>query len=109
MTNLLNRFARQALVLLATLVFLWVSTLALAHNHTCSKSGDESHCAMCMAVHSSTHAIETPVIALFFTAVGDPFPVRSKSFLITLPCPALNQDRAPPSLRSIGPLPYVNP
>src|ERR1700676_3038481 len=50
MDNVFNRFARQFLVFVAALVFLAVSTLALIHGHVDSKSADESHCAMCVAV-----------------------------------------------------------
>jgi len=98
MDNAYNRFARRALVLLATLAFLVVSTLALAHGHTDAGSGDESHCAMCMAVHSATHVVATPNITLIFTAIKGPSLVPSKNFLVSFARISLNQDRAPPSL-----------
>lgn len=98
MENFINRFARQALVFLATLAFLAVSTLALAHGHTDAKSVDESHCAMCMAVHSATHVVATPIVTLFFTVVENAFLIPPKSFLVSFAWPSLNQDRAPPSL-----------
>ena len=98
MDNVFNRFARQALVFLATLIFLVVSTLAITHGHVDSKSTGESHCAMCMAVHSATHVVATPNITLFFTAVEKPFLVPLKSFLVAFAWTALNKDRAPPSL-----------
>ena len=93
-----NRFGRQALVLLATLCFLAVSTLALAHGHPDTSSADESHCAMCMAIHSTTHAVATPDITLSFTAVETPFIASPKSLQLAFAWPTLNQDRAPPSL-----------
>ena len=98
MDNVFNRFARQFLVFVAALVFLAVSTLALIHGHVDSKSADESHCAMCMAVHSATHAVATPIITLVFTVVENPFRAPLKSFLIAFASPNLNKDRAPPSL-----------
>jgi hypothetical protein len=98
MDNVFNRFVRQFLVFVAALVFLAVSTLALIHGHVDSKSADESHCAMCMAVHSATHAVATPIITLFFTVVENPFRALLKSFLIAFASPNLNKDRAPPSL-----------
>jgi hypothetical protein len=98
MHNVFNRFPRQVLVFVATLVFLAVSTLALTHGHGDSKSVDESHCAMCMAVHSATHVVATPIITLFFTVVEDPFLAPLKSFLVAFAWPTLNKDRAPPSL-----------
>ena len=98
MDNASNRLARRLLVLLATLAFLAVSTLTLAHGHVDSKSADESHCAMCMAVHSATHAVATPIITLFFTVVEDPFLAPLKSFLIAFSRPTPDKGRAPPSL-----------
>lgn len=97
MDTIFNRLARQASVLLATLCFLAVSTLALAHGHTDAKSVDESHCAMCMAVHSSTHAVATPNVILCFMAVETPFLASPKSLLGAFASFSLNHDRAPPA------------
>jgi hypothetical protein len=96
--NVFNRFARQFLVFVAALVFLAVSTLALTHGHVDSKSADESHCAMCMAVHSATHVVATPIVSLLFTVVENPFRAPLKNLLIAFASPTLDQDRAPPSL-----------
>jgi hypothetical protein len=93
-----NRLARQVAFFLATLAFLVVSTIALTHGHRNWKSADESHCAMCMAVHSATHAVATPVVTLYFTAVQNRFLVSPKGFLLSYAPPSLNQDRAPPVL-----------
>ena len=98
MNTALNRFARRALVVLATLCFLAVSTVALAHGHTDAKSVDESHCAMCMAVHSATHVVATPSITLIFTAVENPLLVLCKNSIVSFAWRSLNQGRAPPSL-----------
>jgi hypothetical protein len=98
MNNVYNRFARRSFALLATLAFLVVSTIALAHGHTDAKSADESHCAMCMAVHSATHVVATPNITLIFTAIEGPSLLPSKNFLVSFACISLNQNRAPPSL-----------
>jgi len=98
MGNFPYRFTRQVSFSLAMLAFLVVSTVALIHGHPDTKSADESHCAICMAVHSATHAVSTPVVTLYFTAVQNPFLVPAKSFLFSYAFPALNQDRAPPSL-----------
>ena len=93
-----NRLARQVAFFLATLAFLVVSTVALTLGHPNRKSADESHCAMCMAVHSSTHAVATPVVTLYFTAVQSSVLVSPKSVLLSYAPPSLNQDRAPPAL-----------
>jgi hypothetical protein len=96
MDNIYNQIARRSFALLATLAFLVVSTLALIHGHTDAKSVDQSHCAMCMAVHSSTHVVATPNTTLIFTALEGPSLVPSKNFSVSLACINLNQDRAPP-------------
>jgi hypothetical protein len=98
MRNLSNRFARQTIVLIATLTFLAVSTVALAHGHADAKSVDESHCAMCMAVHSATHVVATPSITLIFTAVENPLLVLCKNSIVSFAWHSLVQGRAPPSL-----------
>src|ERR1700688_1200877 len=98
MDNAYNRFARRSFALLATLAFLVVSTVALAHGHTDAKSVDESHCAMCMAVHSATHVVATPSITLIFTAVENPLLVLCKNLIVSFAWRSLNQGRAPPSL-----------
>src|SRR5260370_33089397 len=98
MHNVFNRFPRQVLIFVTTLVFLAVSTLALTHSHGDSQSVDESRCAMCMAVHSATHVVATPIITLFFTAVEEPFLAPLKNFLVAFAWSTLNKDRSPPSL-----------
>jgi hypothetical protein len=90
------RAVGQVLVLLATLVFLTVSTLALAHGHTHAQSADESHCAACMAVHSATHVVGALVIALCITPVENPLCIPPKSFPVSFVWLSLNQYRAPP-------------
>lgn len=97
MGNIRNRAAGQVLVFLATLAFLTVSTLALAHVHTGARSADESHCAMCMAVHSSTHVVGAPTVELCITAVENPLCIPPKSFQVSFVWLSLNQYRAPPS------------
>ncbi|HEV7967430.1 MAG TPA: DUF2946 family protein [Candidatus Acidoferrales bacterium] len=98
MEHLCNRFARQVFVFLATLAFVTASTVALAHAHTDSSSVDESHCAMCMAVHSATHVVAAPIVTLIFAAVVDRILLLAESFPISIAWQTLNQDRAPPSL-----------
>ena len=98
MVNRFHRLARQALVFPAILAFLAVSTVALAHRHSDTKSVDGSPCAMCLATHSATHLVVTPIITLHFTGVHNPLLVAAKSSLLALEWPAVNRDRAPPSL-----------
>jgi len=93
-----NAVTRRVLVVLAILAFLTVSTAALAHGHPGRGSVDESHCAMCMAVHSATHAVATSIASLSFTAVQTAFLVPSSSPTFAFVQPLLTQDRAPPQL-----------
>lgn len=98
MGDFLRRVPRSLLVFLAGLAFLTVSTAALAHGHPDAKSVDESHCPMCMAVHSTTHAITVSavllVLATAYTALLVPSERRGLAFVQTL----LIQGRAPPQL-----------
>jgi hypothetical protein len=98
MSDFLRRVPRSLLVLLAALAFLTVSTAALAHGHPDAKSVDESHCAMCMAVHSTTHVIAVSTVLLFSGTAQTAFLVSSESFTLTLVQTLLIQDRAPPQL-----------
>src|SRR5258706_2917082 len=96
MGNSPNRLGRQVAFFLATLAFLVVSTVALTHGHPNWKSADESHCAMCMAVHSSTHAVATPVVTLYFTAVDKRVLCFFQNIPLSLYPPPPNQKTAPP-------------
>ena len=98
MGDLLSRITRYLLVLLAALAFLTVSTAALAHGHLTAKSVNESHCVMCMAVHSTTHVVAVSVVLLFFGTAQTAFLVPSESFTLALVQTLLIQDRAPPLL-----------
>jgi hypothetical protein len=91
-----NLFIRRAFTVLAILAFLAVSTAALTHGHSDSKSVSDSRCAMCMAVHSATHAVATPIATLYFSAAQITYLAPSISFLLAFVQPRLNQDRAPP-------------
>jgi hypothetical protein len=98
MGKLSNRSARQILVFLAVLAFVVVSSVVLAHGHPDARSVDESHCAMCMAVHSATHVVATPIITLYFAAIESQVLFRPTASFVACALPLLNQDRAPPSL-----------
>jgi hypothetical protein len=65
----MSRINRQAFVLPAILVFLTVSTAALAHSHPDANPVNESRCVMCMAAHGATHLIASPALALHFAAI----------------------------------------
>lgn len=98
MGNLFIRLARQASVFLAALAFLTVSTATLAHGHPDTKSIDESHCALCMAVHSTSHVVAASVVTLSFAAIQTAFLVPSDSLVFSFAQSLPIQDRAPPQL-----------
>jgi hypothetical protein len=98
MGDFLRRLTRQVLMFLAVLVFLTVSTAALAHGHPDTKSVNESHCVMCMAVHSTTHAIAVSIVLPPFATAQTSFLVPSESFAFAFVQALLIQDRAPPQL-----------
>jgi hypothetical protein len=93
-----TKCARWALVIPLTLAFLAVSTAALAHIHADSNSVDESHCPMCMAVHSSTHVVDTPSITFAFTEIYTPLLTSPQTLFLSVVWDNSNHDRAPPSL-----------
>jgi len=67
--SVMSRITRQAFVLPAILVFLTVSTAALAHGHPGASPANESHCVMCMAAHGATHLIGSPSPVLHFSPI----------------------------------------
>lgn len=89
---------RQGMVFLAILAFLAVSTAVLAHGHAVGKSADESHCAMCMAVHSTTHAVASPVALLYFAPIQTAFLAPSDRLVLSFAQSLPIQGRAPPQL-----------
>ena len=89
---------RAALIVLTILSLVVLSTAAVAHGHFGpNAAAEESHCPLCMAVHSAKHAVTAPIIALRFTAVQTAVLVSSTSFFIVLAQGPLTQGRAPPS------------
>lgn len=94
----MNRFTRQTFVFLAILAFVVVSTTALAHSHPDVNSADESHCAMCMAVHGATHLIAAPGIALHFAPVQVALLVFAERIRLPLVEQFAIQGRAPPQV-----------
>jgi hypothetical protein len=93
-----NPVIRRVLPVLAILTLVVVSTAAVAHGHLGVQSVDESHCPLCMAVHSAKSVVITPVVTLCFAAVQTAILVPSKSSAIVFVEPLLIQDRAPPEL-----------
>ena len=91
-------FIRRAFTMLAVLAFLTVSTVALSHSHSVANAASETHCTICMAVHSATHAVAPSVAALYFLPVQIALLLSSKSCVVALVQPCPNQDRAPPEL-----------
>jgi hypothetical protein len=91
-----NPISRRALVVLATLLLLAVTTAALAHGHPHAKPAHEPDCTICMAVHSATHAVAVPVVTLYFTPVQTAFLVYSRSPILAFVHFLLTQNRAPP-------------
>jgi hypothetical protein len=96
--NMSKSLARQGFGLLATLAFLTVSTVALAHSHQDVNSADESHCVMCMAVHGATHLIAAPGVALHFAPVQVPLLVFAERINLPFVEQFAIQGRAPPQV-----------
>jgi hypothetical protein len=96
--DMTNRFTRLLLTFVAILALVTVSTAAVAHGHLDANSADESHCPLCMALHSAKQAVVAPVVALCFTQVQTGILVPSNSSAVAFVQPLLPQDRAPPRL-----------
>jgi len=90
-------FMRRALVIAAVLAFLTVSTAAVSHSHSDANAAAETHCAMCLAVHSTTHAVAAPAATLCFSPVRIALLLPLKSSVVALVQSCPNQDRAPPA------------
>ena len=91
-----RRFAQRLFAVVVVLTVLGFVTAALAHGHPPGKSEEDSHCALCMAVHNGRHMLTSPVIALQFAPFRSDFivvnaqaTVSSSEFLPT-------HGRAPP-------------
>lgn len=93
-----NRFIRLLLTFVAILALVTVSTAAVAHGHLDANSADESHCPLCLALHSAKQAVVAPVVALSFTQVQAGILVPANGSAVAFVQPRLTQDRAPPPL-----------
>jgi hypothetical protein len=88
---------RRALAILAIVAFLTVSTVAVSHGHSDANAAGETRCAMCLAVHSTTHAVAAPAATLCFSPVRVALLLPLKSSVVALVQSCPNQDRAPPA------------
>ena len=93
-----NAITRRVLIVLTVLAFLTVSTAALAHGHSAEKSVDESHCGMCMAVHTATHAVAASIVSLCFTTVQTAFLIPTDGSSFAFVQYLRIRERAPPQL-----------
>ena len=55
-----RRFAQRLFAVVVALAVLGFVTAALAHGHAPGKSEEDSHCALCMAVHNGHHMLTIP-------------------------------------------------
>lgn len=89
--------SRRVIVVLAALALLALSTAAVAHGHLDLGSVQDSHCVLCMAVHT-THAVLGPAVtvscARVQAALCVPLKVWMPAYVESLP----THDRAPPAL-----------
>jgi hypothetical protein len=89
-------FTRRTIAIMAIVAFLACSTAAVAHGHSDGRSADESHCALCIAAHTATHAIASATVTLTFTTIQNAVLADTSDFFPALFCSLLHQDRAPP-------------
>ena len=91
-----RRFAQRLFAVVVVLAVLGFVTAALAHGHPPGKSEEDSHCALCMAVHNGHHMLTSPVIALQFTPVRYDFLVVNARVTVSSTQFLPTQGRAPP-------------
>jgi hypothetical protein len=91
-----NGFTCRVLVILTTLVFVTVLTAAVAHIHF--DSDDESHCPLCMAAATTTHALATSIVSVDFTPVQNVLLEQHHSLNLAHVSSIPVQDRAPPKI-----------
>jgi hypothetical protein len=91
-----RRLALRSLAIVAAVAVLVFATAALSHGHINQDSQEDSHCSLCMALHSGKHVLASPVVALQFTPIQLALQADTDCvvFLSGLSLPA--HDRAPP-------------
>jgi hypothetical protein len=88
--------AQRLFAIVVVLAVLGFITAALAHGHPPGKSEEDSHCALCMAVHNGHHMLTSPVIALQFTPVRSDFIVVNAQVTVSSSQFLPTHGRAPP-------------
>jgi hypothetical protein len=91
-----RRLALRSLAIVAAVAVLVFATAALSHGHINQDSQEDSHCSLCMALHSGKHVLASPVVALQFTPIQLALQADTDCvvFVSGLSLPA--HDRAPP-------------
>ena len=91
-----RRFALRTFAIVAAVAVLAFATAALSHGHINQDSQEDSHCSLCLALHSGKHVLVSPVVALLFTPIQLALLADTDCvvFVSVLSLPA--HDRAPP-------------
>jgi hypothetical protein len=89
--------AKRMLAIFVALVVMGFATAALVHGHFPGNSQEDSHCAICMAIHSG-HAIASVVVALPFTLIWCAFLAGHAQIADSLGQFLAMHGRAPPLL-----------
>lgn len=97
-----NVILRRGVVLLAAVALLALSTVALAHGHSKLNSADDSHCALCMAMHGTRAMVASAVVTLNFTPIQFSTVIRSAGSCPVLVYGSAAQGRAPPFTTSLS-------
>jgi hypothetical protein len=84
-----------SLVIVAVMV---LSTAAVVHSHVGRNSGDESHCPLCMAVHSAKHAVAQAALVLFGSSAPVAFVADRPVLAPDVAQLLLIHGRAPPAI-----------
>ena len=95
-SSMIRSVKYRVIPLLVGLAFLTCSTIALAHGHSDAKSGDESHCQLCIVAHTVAHVFWCPPVVLHVTQVEAALHINGSPVLASSQESTPTQGRAPP-------------
>jgi hypothetical protein len=91
-----KRLAHRSLAIVVVAVVLAFTTAALSHGHGNANSQEDSHCSLCMALHSGKQTLVSPVVALQFTPMRLALRAGSNSLVFVSIAVLPTHGRSPP-------------
>lgn len=91
-----KRLALRSLAIVAAIAVLAFAAAALSHGHINQDSQVDSHCSLCMALHSAKHLLVSPVVGLLFTPIQLALLADTDCVVFVSVLSLPTHDRAPP-------------